>query len=174
MATTEMPDPVETLRLLVEAAVAVAGFSGVVVVLGRRAAGKWSEVERIYLDNVLVTSLTVLFLSLLMLVLLHAGLEPHAAWRTGSGVWCLICAYQLVKRFRQHLRIAGDDPQRVGNVALAIIYVGTAIMLLGGLANSVAFAEFWPFLAAQVWLFGIACDSFVRLLTFRARSGQAA
>jgi hypothetical protein len=36
-----VPDPVETLRLLVEAAVAIAGFSGVVVVFGQRLAGDY-------------------------------------------------------------------------------------------------------------------------------------
>ncbi len=37
-----VPDPNETLYLLVEAAVAIAGFSGVIVVFGRRSEGEWS------------------------------------------------------------------------------------------------------------------------------------
>ena len=41
----------ETLRLIAEIAIAVAGFSGVVVALGRRAGGSW-EVGRLWIDGV--------------------------------------------------------------------------------------------------------------------------
>ena len=82
-----MPDPVDTLILMVEAAVAIAGFTGVVVVFGRRSTGDWSKLELIRIRNLLGTSFSVLFLSLSTLLLLHTGIGPETTWRVGSALW---------------------------------------------------------------------------------------
>ncbi len=169
-----MPDPVETLIVLVEASVAIAGFSGVVIVFGRRATGEWSRIERARLRNLLWTSFMVLFLSLLTLVLLHAGTAPATTWRIGSGVWSIIAIQRIVVTIRAYVRIPREDPQSPGIMVATIILGGTVLVVLLSLGNVFALKEFWPFLAAQVWLFGMACYSFARLLFSPGRGGQAA
>jgi hypothetical protein len=167
-------DPVGTLMLLVESAVAVAGFSGVVIVFGRRATGEWTRVERARFKNLLLTSFSVLFLSLLALVLLHAGASPATTWRVGSGVWSAIAIQQIVVTIRNYVRIPREDPQRPG-VAVPVIVLGVSVpVVVLSLGNVFALGEFWPFLAAQVWLFGMACYSFTRLLYSWGHEGPAA
>ena len=160
--------------LLVEAAVAIAGFSGVVIVFGRRATGEWTRVERARFKNLLLTSFSVLFLSLLALVLLHAGASPPTTWRIGSGIWSAIAIQQVVATIRNYARLPREDPQRPG-VEIPIIVLGLTVpVVLLSLGNVLALKEFWPFLAAQVWLFGLACYSFTRLLFSWGHDAQTA
>ncbi len=169
-----MVEPAETLILLVEAAVALAGFSGVVVVFGRRSAGEWSELERTRLINLLVSSFSVLFLSLAALLLLHARVAPAITWRIGSGAILLLIVYQSIQVVRRLRSISTDDPE-VSGIWLRVFFLGGhVIVVLVNLSNLVALEEFWPFLAAQVWFFGLGCSAFARLLLFVGRGGQAA
>ena len=169
-----MPDPVETLNLLVEAAVAVAGFSGVVIVFGRRATGEWSPIERRRFLNLLLTSFTVLFLSLLALVLLHAGTSPATTWRIGSGLWSVIAIQRIVVTIRNYVRTPREDPQRESVMVVTIAQGVSVIVVLLNLGNVLALKEFWPFLTAQVWFFAAACYFFTRLLLSPGRGGRAA
>ncbi len=165
-----MPDPVETLRILVEASVAMAGFSGVVVVFGRRAEREWSQIERARLANLLTTSFSVLFLSLTALVLLHAGTDPKITWRIGSATWSIIATYVVVLTARRAAQGPRDDPERP-NAAWIVLLLGlSGAFVLLSVANAVTMSEFWPFLAALVWLFALACYSFTRLLLVAGRS----
>ena len=170
-----MPDPTDTLMVLVEAAVAVAGFSGVVVVFGRRSVGAWSELERTRLGNLLFTSFTVLFFSLGALVLLHAGLSQPTTWRIGSIGWSVLAAWQIVSVARAYSALSPSDPHRP-HVAIPIVLLGLTTLLVGlNLYNAlVGGAEFWRFLAALVWLLALAWYSFARLLLVASRDEQAA
>ena len=168
-----MPDPVETLRILVEASVAIAGFSGVVVVFGRRATGEWSELERTRIRNLLGTSFTVLFLSLVALLLLHSGIEPKTTWRVGSAAWSVSATYNLILVLRGH-RSARGDPQRSSTISV-VLMIGASVIVLGlNLANALVLGRFWPFLTALIWLFAGACYTFSRLLLLRRQGRQAA
>ena len=169
-----MPEPVETLNLIVEAAVAIAGFSGVVIAFGRRAAGEWSLVERARFRNLLLTAFLVLFLSLLMLVLLHANTTPATTWRIGSGLWSIIAIERSVATIRAYVRIPQEDPQHPGVGAVAIILGVTLLIVLLSVGNVFVLKEFWPFLTAQVWLFAAACYFFTRLLFSPGRRGPSA
>jgi len=169
-----MPDPVETLIVLVEAAVAIAGFSGVVIVFGRRATGEWSRIEHARIRNLLLAALSVLFLSLLTLVLLHAGTAPATTWRIGSGMWSLIAIQRLVVTIRNYARIPKEDPERPGIMVNTILFGVSAIIVSLNLGNVFALKEFSPFFAALVWFFAVTCYSFARLLFSQSRGGQAA
>ncbi len=167
-----MPEPAETLMLLVEASVALAGFSGVVVVFGRRSAGEWSELERTRLINLLVSSFSVLFLSLAALLLLHAGVAPAITWRIGSGAFLLLIVHQSTQLVRRLRRISTDDPE-VPGIRLRLFFAGGhVVMVLVSLGNLVVLGEFWPFLTTQVWSLGLGCSAFARLLLFIGRGGQ--
>ena len=165
-----MPDPVQTLMILVEASVAMAGFSGVVVVFGRRTEREWSQIERARLTNLLTTSFAVLFLPLAALVLLHAGTDPATTWRIGSATWSIISTSQIVLTARRFAQVSRDDPELPNAAWIVIILSLTGAFVLLSVANVVTIREFWPFLAALVWLFGLACYSFTRLLLVAGRS----
>jgi hypothetical protein len=57
-------------------------------------------------------------------------------------------------------------------MVLVLIVGATLALVILNLANALALGEFWPFLAAQIWLFAIACLSFA-LLLLRRHGGPA-
>jgi hypothetical protein len=159
-----VPDPFETLGLLVEAAVAIAGFSGVVVVFGRRTDREWSPLERQRLEILLTTSFTVLFLAFSALILLHAGMAPVSAWRIGSAVWSLIAMFEISLTLRRAAAAPRDDAQ-LPHIAWLVILLGlTGLAIVLNLLNCFFIQQFWPFLSGLVWLFALSAYTFVRLL----------
>ena len=160
--------------ILVEVAVAITGFSGVVVVFGRRAEGEWSQIERERLVNLLTTSFAVLFLSLAALVLLHAGTDPTTTWRIGSAAWSILAVFEIVLNARRAARGSRDDPELPHRAWLVSLLSLSGVFVLLSVANVLTMREFWPFLAALVWLFALACYSFARLLLTIGRSNHAA
>ena len=79
-------DHQDLLQTLAEVSVALAGFSGVVTVFGRRHTGEWDSADRLHLSFMLETSFAVLFLSLLPFALLAVELSPRSTWTIMSGV----------------------------------------------------------------------------------------
>jgi hypothetical protein len=158
-------DPVGTLILVVEASVALAGFSGVVVALGDRAVGDWSKYERTRLTNLLTASFVALFLSLGAIALLHAGVSDSLTWRLASLSWSPIAQGAALVAVRRFLRTPETEPGRPGRTVFLIIQISVSAVVLLQLFNAVVLAEFWPFLVALIETFGLACYSFVRLLT---------
>jgi hypothetical protein len=70
----------ENLRSMAEIAVSLTGFTGIVVALGRRSHGAWTKLELLRLKMLLVTSLAVLFLSLLPLALSGLNFNELKIW----------------------------------------------------------------------------------------------
>ncbi len=66
-----------TLELLAEVPIALAGFSGVVLILGRRSTGRLSGLDKRRLGFLLETTLGVFFLSLMPLVANAATIPPQ-------------------------------------------------------------------------------------------------
>lgn len=75
----------DTLQTLAEVGVALAGFTGVVFVLGRRATGEWSRVEKLWFHILLSSSAHVVFFALLPVVL-ESYLSTSTAWRWSAGL----------------------------------------------------------------------------------------
>lgn len=82
----------ETLRTIAEVAIAIAGFTGVVVVFGSRARGDWTRVEANRLWLLLAQALIPALLSFLPLLLYSGGLESRAIWRISNGTFVLAFA----------------------------------------------------------------------------------
>lgn len=138
-----MHELADSLALIVGAAVTLAGFSGVVLVLGRRARGKWSALERARIFNLLATTFAALFFSLSALTLLHAGshvsAETQVAPATESG--------------------------RPSFGTVLVLGVFTTLVAGLQIVNVVWLCEFWPVLVALEATLGISCYVFARLLT---------
>jgi hypothetical protein len=82
-------DGSDALQTFSQLGVALAGFTGVAIVLGGRAAGAWDYVERGQLRQLLESSLAVVLLSLLPLVLERFAWAEATLWRVANGAACL-------------------------------------------------------------------------------------
>ena len=77
-------DPQAILTTIAEVAVALAGFTGVVAVLGNRRDQKWTPEERLQLRTLVETSLTAMFLSFAPSVLSLTMTSDTAVWRLAN------------------------------------------------------------------------------------------
>jgi hypothetical protein len=102
----------EDLRTIAEIAVALAGFSAVIGVLGSRPGRSELRVDALRLQVMLESGLMVAAYSLLPLLVAHFDLDTHAIWRI-SGALFLVSAIPLelhamrrTKRMKD-MRLAG-------------------------------------------------------------------
>ena len=157
-------NPGDLLHLIVEASLALAGFAGVVTVLTRRGAAALPVFHRLSLVNLLATALGALFLSLVALVLLSAGIMESIVWRAISGAGLLVSLYFASASTRTILSNSGEGDRRRNTMILLAIN-GPLLLVCGvQLWNIATQGEFWPVLLLLVTLFAIGCFSFVRLL----------
>jgi hypothetical protein len=157
----------ETLRSLSEVAIALAGFTGIVAVLGRRAGGRWSPLEWLRLRMLLETSLAVVFLSLFPVLLHQLEMLQDLIWRVGNGVQALVHLAGIVLLYLRFRKLdASQWPSEERWLASALVPISMMIVLFQG---SVAFGNLAPyafflFLLGLVYLLGIAALHFVLLL----------
>lgn len=87
----------DTLSLLAEIAIAIAGFFGIVIALGGQSLSTVSILEKRRLNNLFVLSGFVLFISLVAIALLHLGIEDNSLlWRSGSAAIFLLVTPWLI------------------------------------------------------------------------------
>jgi len=160
----------ETLRTIAEVATAFAGFSGVVVVLGRRAEREWSPEDTITIGLLLLFSLGVVFFALFPLVVEAAGVH---VWRISNGVFGIYHLAVLIWAIRVSLRRADRwlVPSWVFHATAAVGLTTIALKFL----VAAGFLEpllFFAYLVALVWLLAMAAFMFAALL-FESRRGAA-
>ena len=78
-------EPFENLRSMAEVAVSLTGFTGIVVALGKRSHGSWTKLELLRLKMLLITSLAVLFFSLLPLALSGLNFSGERIWMISNA-----------------------------------------------------------------------------------------
>ena len=155
------------LELIAELAVAVLGFSGVVVVLGHRSASEWSELERIRFRGMITTASIVLVLSLLPLPFISADIEGSRVWFWSSAAGGLFALAGPLSSLAQTRRARLWSNPQVSKASMAYgmvsAYGAPALLLLN--ASGVVFEPaFTPYLVAVLIIFGAAILSFIRLL----------
>jgi hypothetical protein len=154
-------DATELLTTLAQLGVALAGFSGIVVVLGARANGRWSARERQLLSALLAASGSVILWSLLPLLLLASELSDHRVWLVSSGSWVVGQVAVLALRSRQAVR---DREARAEDRVLVVsLFLGGVTALAVQVAN-LRLAVAWPHLAGVSWHLAVSFLVFVRLL----------
>ena len=158
-------DPFATLGIVIETSVTLAGFSGVVVVLGKRVHGEWgSELERSRLTNLLVATLAPMFLCLTALALLHAGISEADSWRVVSIAWIPPAQGYAIRSARLFLRASDDDPGKIPFGVFLFFQVAIVACSVLQIINAVVLGEFWPFLVSLILALSLATFSFHRLL----------
>jgi hypothetical protein len=161
-------DPTEVLVGVAEIAVAFTGFSGVVIVFGRRAEGTWLPEDRFRLSLLLETSLLTAGWALLALVFWHAPGIRDSAWTLSSLLWSIYGIGTVLNSIRRNSRLRREYPDlrervspRLFNV-FVLMLIPTFILLQ--IANVIFWQEFLPFLAALVFSLAASGVQFTRLI----------
>jgi len=156
-------EPVETLVGIAEIAVALAGFTGVVVVFGSRSQGAWHPGDHLRLHFLLEASLTAGGFALLTLLLLNAFDEERLAWVVAGSAWSVFMTYSL---YSAHTRIdknlqSHDDVDKIANRLVSALFM---LIILLQVANGFLWQSFAPVLAALLLNLAGAAMQFARLI----------
>jgi len=159
----------ETLRTIAEVATAFAGFSGVVVVLGRRTEREWSYVETATISLLLLYSLGVVLFAFVPLLVEAAGVP---VWRVSAGLFGVFHFSVLIGSFRLTLR---DDELLIPRwIIPPTTTVASVILTFNSLVAAGFFQPlaFFGYLVALLWFLAWAALMFAALL-FESRRGVA-
>jgi hypothetical protein len=145
----------------VEVSIAIAGFSGIVVVLGRRQAGEWTPAERLRLRGLLNASFAPMGLSGLALILLASEVPSEKVWRCSSGLYAVLYAVFWTHGMRLAARLDPGETDRAQMLSVGISGVAVVLLLV---VNAISILAFWPFAIALVYHTALALFNFVGLL----------
>jgi hypothetical protein len=157
-------DAPDALATIAEIAIAIAGFSGVAAVLGRRSQGEWSSIDVFRLRVLLLSSFSIVVLCFLPIVLNLASLTPSLVWPLSSGVcvamFVLVAAVRTTQ-IRRLTRTTGDPLERRYAFSLGALFL---TMFALHVVNLLLVRGAWPYVAAVVCNLVIPFSFFVRLL----------
>jgi len=161
----------DALLTTAEVAITLAGFSGIVAVLGRRGHGEWQPQERMRLTMLLASSFMAVFFAMLPIALLGLGLGEAGAWSVSSAILgaCIAASHPMVSHFVRRMpgdAVASEFPRSLGAFVLVVSLLIALLLLL----NVVGFhfeREFGPYFAGLLWLLVLSAIQFVRLLAVR-------
>jgi len=140
---------------ITQVAAALAGFTGVVAVLGHRSQGAWSSAERLQLRVLVETSLTVLFASLVPGLLLTTSMSDPSVWRAANLVLAGLHAANFTAFGVRAKTAETTKSQR------ALIALGVATILAHILA-ALAVAPWY----STIFVFGLIQQLFIASLNF--------
>lgn len=156
-----MIDPANTLYVVIQVAVAIAGFAGIVSAVQEE---RLRVLLTLRLFNLLSCSFAVLFVSAFALVLMHAEVEPETIWRSTSVLIVAVSVAGAVLSLQRVGAVRARVPD-FGGLVTGLVINGTLLVnLLLLVWNAVELAAFWPVLIGVFWPFGLACYSFAHLL----------
>jgi hypothetical protein len=163
--TKRLPDPYDTLTVFAEVSIALAGFSGIAIAIGRRTHGELSPLESRRLFNLFGFTALTLFTSLLGMTLLHVErIDGEILWRGGSVLMVLTGVPWLL--FDWH-KIRALSPDERAHVHPFVIYPFTVIAVLAlalQLVNAVFLGIDWIFFLALVVQLAFAFQQFILLV----------
>jgi len=151
---------------VVEVAIGMAGFAGIVAAIRHRDIASWAGEDRILLRMLLVASGMSISFAMLPAILDDAGFTESSVWRIGSVsllVWQIGIA---VHRSRQFRALGANPLPRLIFLWVAGILVLQALNIVLGTA--------WPYLLGIYGLLVNAFAFFMILLLGRSRDGRGA
>jgi len=149
------------LGSLIEVAIALVGFSGIVAAVGRRGAGHWSPVDQLRLRVLLTAAGAALAFAFLPFLLIDV-MDPSLVWRICSGLHATFIFGIVLYRFRE-VSVLGVI-EAVGKRATAFIFVGSSTVVMVSVSNALWFASSSLYVVAIVWHVVTAFLTFVALL----------
>jgi len=122
----------EILQTISEVAVALAGFSGVVAVLGHRGRGDWTSAELLQLRTLVEPSLIALFGSFFPAVFRLAAQSEVLVWRLSNGALGLL-GLAAVAAFIARSRFATTTTGQRALLVVSILATGAQLLAACGL-----------------------------------------
>jgi hypothetical protein len=160
--------PSDSLSIVAQVAVTLAGFAGIVVVFRPESVHQWSALDKFRLRLLLTNSALPLCFSLFGMLLLTTSLPAVSVWRSCSG---LVFVVDLL------LLIISGNPRRIVpsaefQAASRFMYYSISAFASGALAlqvfNAVLWMRFWPFFAILFVHLIAAIVQFVRMVLLSA------
>lgn len=162
-------EPGEALSTAAQVAITIAGFAGVVVVFGSRAAHEWSPVDKFRLRLLLTFSMLPLALSIVGLLLATASLATPVIWQWCSAIAFLFLLAAALAVSRAFVQFSSVELKAAG-ASRAVFYFGASVGIATTLLQVYNFAVlhvFWPFFAAIVLAILASSLQFMRLILNR-------
>lgn len=153
----------DILQTVAEIAIALTGFTGIVVALGGRTSEVFSGFALVRFRILLVASLAALALSLLPFFWHYLGVPPRITWSICSAVVAVFMVPIVIADVRAYRAYADEIPQFERRAGPVIALLGSALWA-SQVANAVILHSFGAFFAAPLWFLGFSALSFSRLL----------
>jgi len=155
----------DILQMVSAAAVALAGFSGVVAVLGRRVSGDWTSQELLQLRTLVEPSLIALFGSFIPGILQLVSPSESLTWRLSNGVLGLLGVAGVAAFISRSLSTSTTIGQRVLLTA-AVTSVGAQLLAAAGVLTQYELI----FVLGLVLALVVAAHNFLLLLFSMGRA----
>jgi uncharacterized membrane protein YozB (DUF420 family) len=155
----------ELLLTTAQIGMALAGFAGLVTLLGRPTPRADSRLNEIRFRSMIELSLTLAAFGLLPFVPTELGLVESVAWRVSSAVYALACASFLLHSARRNRRDMGRVLIVGGVTATLFATCGVLALALGlDAAGALPGLESGVYCGALFFHFLAAAFFFIRLL----------
>jgi hypothetical protein len=121
------------LSTLAEVAIAIAGFSALVALLGTRVGRASPKLDAFRLQIMLEASLFVVALALLPLVVFELGAADKAGWRVSAALFLgadLLLTVFTLRRARRYRDLLQGADRALGVLVRALGYVGDVLVLI--------------------------------------------
>jgi len=155
--------------LVVETCVAIAGFSGIVMVLGERQSGQWTSIDRLRLSGLLNASVLPMCMSGIALVMLASEVPSSTVWRLCSAIYAVLMLGFWGAGIRRATRLEPEETDRLH--LILVIITGIAVLLLL-LSNVIVMQAFWPFATGLLYQTALALYNFFGLLQRAVSDGD--
>jgi hypothetical protein len=161
----------ESLSVIAELGIGLAGFSGVVVAFGQRSR-ELHTLDRIRVVGLLIGSLGSALGATLPILLYDVGLSDTAVWQASStAMTCLLVGFVANSR-RSLSSLSSSQRQSLHPAIWVAVMSGVALLIPVQVANVMGWIvgpSSGPYLAALYFLIVYACVQFFRLLLVRPR-----
>lgn len=145
-----------------EVAAALAGFSALIVALGRQGSDDLSTQYRALVGNLIERSLIAVFLSFLPILLSGLGISPEITWLLSSGT----LAGYIVSMAWRSMALRRSDPafsELVSGPAFTILFSAGMLVLALQLAHAFGLGlqqQVWWYLVGLTWLLASVAYTF--------------
>jgi hypothetical protein len=159
----------EALSTIAEVGLGLAGFTGILVALGRGSEG-FSRPEVLRLLLLLVSSLGSMFLALLPFALQESGLGGTACWRISSALLASFTALALAYLGYQIQRHRREFGELFSGSVFVVVSAGSFVIVTLQVLNAAGIGappRVGPYLFGLLWLLFVASIQFARILFVR-------
>ena len=165
----------QSLQIIAEIGIGLAGFSGLIVAF-RKDAGPLTSVQKYRLQVLLVLAFGAMFLALLPELLHYMGVPPDRLWTLGALVLTCYSVVFVIWWIAASFRLKASVPEIFNWFAFSRMAAGHIIVVLLQLAVIFSLLDDTspgPYLAALIWYLLHAVQQFTRMLFVQPKNTSA-